>query len=157
MITGITGFIGMHVVKAFLDDGTYKVRGTCRSKANPEKMEPLKKAFGEKFEELEIFEADLTNKESLEKAAEGCTYIVHVASPFQFSYKTDDDCLKPAIEGTENAVNAAIKHNVKRIVITSSAYSCFLTADKEKTEFSEKDWSDDNLEDVYARSKVLAE
>jgi hypothetical protein len=33
-----------------LKNGTFKVRGTVRSVNNPEKIEPLKKAFGEYFD-----------------------------------------------------------------------------------------------------------
>ena len=32
LITGISGYIGSHVCKAFLEDGTYRVRGTVRDK-----------------------------------------------------------------------------------------------------------------------------
>jgi nucleoside-diphosphate-sugar epimerase len=31
VITGITGYLGMHVVKTFLEDGTYRIRGTARN------------------------------------------------------------------------------------------------------------------------------
>ena len=37
---------------------------------------------GELFEKLELREADLLDNESLERAIEGATYLVHVASPF---------------------------------------------------------------------------
>jgi thioester reductase-like protein len=45
----VSGYLGSHVCLAFLKDGTYKVRGTVRSKTNQKKIEPLKKAFGEYF------------------------------------------------------------------------------------------------------------
>jgi len=56
--------------------------------------------------------------------------------------------------------NAAAASNVKKIVVTSSAYSIYLgyTDYAAKSHFDEKDWSIDegNLE-FYAQSKVRAE
>ena len=68
VITGISGYLGSQVCKAFLDDATYSVRGTVRDKKNEAKLAPLKKAFGDKFDQLELFEADLLNEESIELA-----------------------------------------------------------------------------------------
>ena len=62
LITGITGFLGSHCLKTFLDSGNYIVRGTVRSLANPAKMDPLKQAFGERFNSIELAEADLMNE-----------------------------------------------------------------------------------------------
>jgi nucleoside-diphosphate-sugar epimerase len=67
-ITGISGYVGSQVCLAFLKNGTFKVRGTVRSVSNAAKIEPLKVAFGEHFEKLELVEADLLNEESLFKA-----------------------------------------------------------------------------------------
>lgn len=50
LITGVSGFIGSQVCLTFLKHGGFKVKGTVRSKTNPEKIEPLKKAFGDLFE-----------------------------------------------------------------------------------------------------------
>ena len=61
-ITGITGYVGSHVCKTFLEDGGYRVRGTVRDLKNEAKMAPIKEAFGENFEKLELVEADLLNE-----------------------------------------------------------------------------------------------
>jgi nucleoside-diphosphate-sugar epimerase len=47
-ITGISGFIGMYVVKEFIQDESFTVRGTMRGKTD-DKILPLKEAFGEDF------------------------------------------------------------------------------------------------------------
>ena len=64
-ITGITGFLGAHVCLLFLKDGSYRVRGTVRSKTNTSKIDPIKKAYGELFDQLELVEADLLNDASM--------------------------------------------------------------------------------------------
>lgn len=97
------------------------MRGTVRSKKNKEKMKPLEEAFGEHFKELELVEADLTDEASLIKAAEGCTYIVHTASPFPLNAPKDEqELIKPAVGGTKAVMRAASVHKVKRVVVTSS-------------------------------------
>ena len=64
-ITGITGYLGAHVCHHFLKDGSYRVRGTVRSKTNTSKIDPIKKAYGELFNQLELVEADLLDDASM--------------------------------------------------------------------------------------------
>ncbi len=45
-ITGVTGYLGAHVARVFLEDGGYKVRGTIRNKNDASKIEPLLKTLG---------------------------------------------------------------------------------------------------------------
>lgn len=114
----------------FLQDGRYKVRGTVRNTKNPTKLEPLKKAFGELFDQLELVEADLDNEQSIHDAIEGCTYVVHTASPFPLEKPKDEQVLiKPAVQGTLAALRGAQKHKVKRVVVTSSVVSMWKTTD----------------------------
>jgi len=54
-------------------------------------MDPLREAFGQKFDELEIVEADLENAESIHNAIEGCDYVVHTASPFPSKVPKNED------------------------------------------------------------------
>ena len=58
-ITGVTGYLGSYCCLLFLQDGGYRVRGTVRNKNNKEKIDPLKLAFGDLFNQLELVEADL--------------------------------------------------------------------------------------------------
>ena len=81
LITGITGYIGAWVGKVFVDHAMpdYNIRASVRT---IKKTEALKKEYGEElFNQIEFVEADLNNKESLFKAIEGVSYIIHVASP----------------------------------------------------------------------------
>lgn len=120
VITGVSGYLGSQVTFAFLKDGGFRVRGTVRDTKNEKKIEPLKKAFGDLFANLELVEADLLNDESLENAIEGADYVVHTASPFVMGKQKEEFFIKPAVEGTLSVCRAAHKNRVKRIVITSS-------------------------------------
>jgi len=42
-----------------LKHGGFRVRGTVRSLKKPEKLEPLKKAYGKLYDQLQLVEADL--------------------------------------------------------------------------------------------------
>jgi len=81
LITGITGYVGSHFGLQLLDQfgDRFKIRATVR---NPKKLDSLKKAYGEdKYSKIEFVEADLLQKEALDKAIQGVQYIVHVANP----------------------------------------------------------------------------
>ena len=125
VITGISGFLGSWVCLKILQHGGYKVRGTVRSKTNEKKIAPLREAFGDLFNELELVEADLTNQASIEKALEGAEYVVHTASPFNVETvkNPEEELIKPAVNGTMSVMNAAGANNVKRVVLTSSCVS----------------------------------
>ena len=53
-ITGVTGYIGSWVALKFLEDGGYRVRGTCRDPTNEKKIAPLRAGFGKHFDRLEL-------------------------------------------------------------------------------------------------------
>ena len=163
VITGVSGYIGSHVAHKVLQNGGFRVRGTMRS-IKPEKTDPLKAAFGDDlFANIEFVEADLLNDESMDKAIEGATYVIHVASPITGNFDGTDrkvTIIKPAVDGTMSAMRACEKHGVKRIVITSSIVACS-TGHSDKLNFTVEDWSktEDDNKDVsdYSRSKHFAE
>ncbi len=159
VITGITGFLGSHVCDQFLKDGSFIVRGTIRDKNNEKKLEPLRKAFGENFDKLELAEADLLKAETLDEAIKGCDYVVHTASPFPLKIPDDENLLiRPAVEGTLAVVKAAHKYKVKRVVITSSIVSIKEKKPEDMKEmYDENDWSDVSVAKPYPKSKTLAE
>lgn len=163
VITGISGFIGLYVLKYFLEDGSFTVRGTVRGK-NDDKLRPIKEALGEVlFNQLEVVEADLLDAESLARAITGATFVVHTASPFPLRPpKNADDLVKPAVEGTLAVVKACHANRVKRVVITSSCAAIFDQAPESKVEvFTEEHWSNAEHQransQYYPLSKTLAE
>jgi nucleoside-diphosphate-sugar epimerase len=158
VITGVSGFLGSWVLKTFVDSGDFSVRGTVRDPTNKKKMQPLEDALGSKFKDVEFVAADLNNAESLEKAIEGCEYVVHTASPFPpGNPKSDDEIIKPAVEGTKTVAQACHKFGVKRLVVTSSCASIY-DYNNFKEKVDENDWVDMSEKTLaYPRSKALAE
>lgn len=154
LVTGITGYIGSHIVKNLLEKG-YKVRGTVRSIENKEKYEFLYN-FTDKRENLEIVEADLLNARSWDQAAQGCRYVIHSACPNPVNEpRNPDEVIRPAKEGTLNVLNAAVREGVKKSVITSSMMTMWL-GNRDKV-VSEDDWLNETELDVGSRAKILTE
>ena len=133
VITGISGFLGSWVGKTFLERGGYKVRGTVRDPNNERKVAPLKDAFGEQFDEVELVKADLLDHDSLDKAIEGATYVMHVASPFPAENPKDKfELIGPAVNGTLSVLEAAHKHGIKKVVITASCATIHCPVNKKE-------------------------
>lgn len=87
---------------------------------NQEKLDAIKRAYGDHFSSLEIVEAEMLDKTSVHNALEGSTYVAHLASPFRFDNKTREELVKPAVDGTLGVMEACKAHRVKRCVMTSS-------------------------------------
>ena len=113
LVTGATGFIGLHCIAQLLQQG-YSVTGTVRS---PNRIEEVKQAISEQqlsTENLSFVEADLTKDEGWNEAVAGCDYVLHVASPFIVGVpKHEDELIIPAVEGTRRVIEAAINEGVK--------------------------------------------
>ena len=107
---------------------------------------------------IEFVEADLLDSESLDRAIEGCDYVIHVASPFVIGkVKNEDDLLGPAVKGTRAILEACWKHWVRRLVVTSSTASV-VDPTLDDGVFNEKDWAPINKKtSSYSKSKILAE
>lgn len=141
LVTGASGYIALHVVDQLLKEGHF-VRGTVRSVKDEKKTEPIRNLANNTKGKLELVEADLMDANSWTKAVENIDYILHVASPFPLATpKTEDEVIKPAVEGTLNVLNAALGTSVKRVIVTSSGLTVFGYDWEDKT-YSEKDWAD---------------
>lgn len=155
LLTGITGYIGQHCAAELLNNG-YAVVGTVRSqqkaaaaRAALERVAPIDK--------LHIVEADLLSDEGWDSAAKGCTYALHVASPFFLSEPDDEnEFIAPAVDGTKRVVSAAMRAGVKRLVLISSVAS--VSSGKGTGKYGPDSWSDADADiGAYSKSKTLAE
>ncbi|GAB2853069.1 NAD-dependent epimerase/dehydratase family protein [Actinocorallia aurea] len=126
LVTGGSGFVGSHLVKALLGRG-YRVRATVRDAGDERKVRPLRGLPG--GERLELFEADLMEPGSFAEAMDGCRTVFHVASPFRMPEKIrdgEDEMLAPAFEGTKNVLASVdATPSVERVVLTSTVGAIF--------------------------------
>jgi nucleoside-diphosphate-sugar epimerase len=159
----VSGYLGSKVCHDFLLTGKYNVRGTVRDKTDESKLGPLRKAYGELFDKLELVNANLLDAESIDLAIAGANIVVHTASPFVMKVDNQDELIKPAVDGTVAVMKACHKHKIERCVITSSV-AAILSGwkDEEKPKkWTEEHWSKvDRLNEQptwYMKSKLLAE
>ena len=157
LVTGTTGFIGLHCVQQLLEKG-FAVNGTLRSFDRKDEVINALSSHNTSTEHLSLFETDLLEDKGWDEAIEGCEYVLHVASPFVLTPESEDFFVKPAVEGSLRVLKLANKHKVKKLVLTSSFAAMVDTLEK-KDSFDESDWSDPNKKGIraYGKSKTLAE
>jgi len=157
LVTGATGFIGLHCIQQLLEQG-YAVNGTLRSMQRESEVRESLEKHNTSSENLSLFPVDLMSDEGWDQAMESCDYLLHVASPFVLSNETEEFFVKPAVEGALRALKFADKHNIKKVVLTSSFAAVGDTFDG-TTSFNETHWSDTSNDKMtfYSKSKTLAE
>jgi len=157
LLTGISGYIGLHCAQQLLESG-YKVRGSVRSAAKEQAVLDTLGTVSDKIEHLSFVRLDLSSDKGWDEAAMGCDYVLHVASPFVLANpKTEDEMIKPAVNGTLLALKAAKHAGVKRVVLTSSMAA--IMGNKKSGTMRPEDWADvsEPKMSTYFKSKTLAE
>jgi dihydroflavonol-4-reductase len=155
LVTGASGFIAGHVIRELLASG-YAVRGTVRNTNSRDKVAHLP-------DDVELVEADLDSDTGWADAMKDVRYVMHVASPFPSGVpRNEDELVRPAVEGTRRVLRAAADSGtVRRVVLTSSTAAITFGHEghdrRERTVFTEKDWSDPDRSPAYPKSKTLAE
>lgn len=157
LLTGISGYIGLHCAKELLDKG-YTVVGSVRNTAKEKEVVDVLSSASVDISKLSFVLLDLTSDEGWDTSAIGCDYIMHTASPFVIANpKNENDMILPAVEGTLRAMRAAKNNGVKRVVLTSSTVA--IMGGMKNGTFTPKDWTDLTLKNIstYFKSKTLAE
>jgi nucleoside-diphosphate-sugar epimerase len=160
LVTGGTGAVGINCILQLLQKG-YTVRTTIRnlSKKN-EVINMLKYGFvGSPESKLSFVEADLSNDANWEIAINGCTYVLHVASPTHIGSDDESEMIRHAVDGVLRVLKVARDQGVKRVVLTSSYGALGFSNRDFGTVTSEANWTNPNDRGLapYHKSKALAE
>ena len=158
LVTGGSGYIGGWCVATLLERG-YRVRTTVRSLAREGGVRAAIATVVDRGDRLSFHAAKLTSDEGWDAAAEGCDYLLHVASPLGVPEPKDpQELIVPARECALRALKAAVKAGVKRVVMTSSVAATGGSYNAPDGVRDETAWSDpDEPIGAYAKSKTLAE
>ena len=146
LITGVSGFVGAAVAKAFAADG-WQVRGLARASSPPTNLEAFPGA---------IVRGDMMDPAAMGCALEGCDALAHVAADYRLWAPDPEEIVRHNLDGTRVVMEAALAAGVRRIVYTSSVATLRLDGGDALADES----SVATLADMighYKRSKVLAE
>jgi dihydroflavonol-4-reductase len=146
LVTGANGFLGSAVVRALLADGS-AVRALVRSGSDRRNLDGL---------DVEVAVGDLTDCDSLRRAAAGCSLVFHVAADYRLWVADPKPMYRSNLDGSVNVLEAAAAAGAKRLVYTSSV--AVLGLNKDRTPADED--TPVTVEDMvghYKRSKFLAE
>jgi dihydroflavonol-4-reductase len=145
-LTGATGFIGGHLLRALLEAGA-KVRCLRRAESPRRNLDGL---------DVEVVMGDLRDGDSLRIGLQGCEMVFHCAADYRLYSKNPDELYESNVEGTRNLLRAASEAGAKRVVYTSSVGALGLNPDGSPAD----EEAPVTLEDMvghYKRSKFLAE
>lgn len=140
-VTGATGFVGSHVVSAFLQAGEH-VRATVRNPAKAAHLQALAQGAPGR---LELVPADLLQPGSFDAAVAGCTGLIHVAAVAKLTAPDPQrEIVDPAVEGVKNVLAAAEKSKtITRVVLTSSVAAIGGYVKAAQRPLTEADWNDE--------------
>jgi dihydroflavonol-4-reductase len=146
LVTGATGFVGAAVARALLA-AHWQVRVLARKGSDRRNLQGLA---------VDVEEGDLTDVDSLERAARGCVGLFHVAADYRLGAPDPSQLYRTNVEGTRNVLAAASRAGVQRIVYTSSVATIGIPADGTPGDEATPN-SLGNMIGHYKRSKYLAE
>lgn len=118
LVTGADGFIGSHLTELLLEEG-YEVRALS-----------VYNSFNYwgwlddiKHPRLEVVSGDVRDAAFCRHITQGCDTVFHLAAliAIPYSYVAPESYVDTNIKGTLNMCQAALDHNVRRIIVTSTS------------------------------------
>ena len=109
-ITGATGYIG-NILALKLAESNNSVHALVRQRSQAKNLN---------HPNIKMFEGDVTDIDSINKAMDGCDHVFHLASFVRLWTRPSDIFFKVNVEGTNNVLAAALEKNVSCFVYTSS-------------------------------------
>jgi UDP-N-acetylglucosamine 4,6-dehydratase/5-epimerase len=118
LITGGTGSFGNAVLQRFLHTDEFsEIRIFSRDEKKQDDMRRILQS-----EKVKFYIGDIRDSQSIENAMIGVDYIFHAAALKQVPSCEffPMEAVKTNVIGTENLLNAAIRHNVQKVVVLST-------------------------------------
>lgn len=139
LLTGATGYLGSVLLQQLIDAGR-EVRAVVRDAGRAAALPPG----------VDVAVADLADRGGLERAAAGCSGVLHVAGAVG---GTPEEIWQVNVEGTRTLLAAAVAAGVEKFVLTSSSAAVIDSAGL----VTEHPTGPPALTDPYSASKAAAE
>ncbi|OUU25790.1 MAG: NAD-dependent dehydratase [Candidatus Endolissoclinum sp. TMED37] len=150
LVTGSSGFIGSHLSEYLVKKG-YQVVAFDRYNSNNHYGWLEKSNYKNK---IKFILGDIRDYDSVNKAMEGCSDIIHLAAliGIPYSYVSPTAYIKTNIEGTFNVLESAKNLKVKQVIVTSTSEVYGTALSKKLSENSQL-----KAQSPYAASKIAAD
>ena len=145
LVTGATGFVGGNLARELRRRG-YDVSALVRPGSNTLTIDGTG---------VEQVPGDILNRDSVDRALQGCEVVFHCAAAYTFWAPDPDLMYQTNVGGTANVLEAARQAGVSRVIYTSTVSTVGLAAGELGTENTPLDPS--HLVGHYKKSKYRAE
>lgn len=147
LITGGAGFIGSHMAENFSNKGWEVVVLDNFTTGKHENLTHI-------TQNLKIVEGDIRDTSIVNEVMEGCDAVIHLAAlaSVPASFKNPVETYEVNFMGTQNVLEAALQHKVKKVTFASSSA---VYGDTEILPITEE--NPDNPLSPYGLSKLLGE
>ncbi|UCG53289.1 MAG: NAD-dependent epimerase/dehydratase family protein [Candidatus Latescibacterota bacterium] len=112
IITGATGFIGSHIVNAFLE---HSIRPICLVRKTS-RLEWFDRSC------IDIRYGDIRDAGTLRSAFQGCSVLIHNAA-LAYDWGRKRDFYETNVDGTLNVLNACVSNDVDHVIMTGTISS----------------------------------
>lgn len=118
MLTGASGFLGLHILQRLLDQGQ-QVRAFVRTPAKlRQNLAPL--GVDPDDPRIQVVRGDMTDAGAVKEAVSGCDQAIHAAATFSYRRRDADRMVRENHIGTSTVLDAAIGAGCSGIVHVSS-------------------------------------
>ena len=144
LVTGATGHIGNVLVRELLEGGE-RVRVLVRPGKSPPALAGL---------DVEIFDGDILDGNSLNQAVSDAHLVYHLAARISLTARPDPETERVNLEGTRNIIEAIRRSGAARLVYASSVYSLRQPGDGKPID-ERQPFDPLQCQGTYERSKAL--
>lgn len=118
LVTGGAGLVGSHIVDHLLEEGVEQV--VVLDNFIRGRRENLEAAL--RSDRVQIVPGDIRDSQVVQQCMDGCAYVFHQAAiRITLCAERPRDCIEIMVNGTFNVLEAAVKHQVNKVVLASSA------------------------------------
>lgn len=142
LVTGGTGFLGRNLLPMLVEAG-FTVRAVTR---RPEEHPWLKDL------DIDIFKADVADRDAMFEAADGCQHVIHAAGKFRF-WGRRNQFHETNLVGSQNVMDAAIAAGIEKFIHIST----IVVIGDPQTDNAIDETHPANPADPYQESKLAAE